>query len=189
LWPECRQQPLGEIPPEKLPALSSPDVEGTEVAQSPLEDALPAAALDPDAAAAPAEAVVLAACVESLARSPGNCTGVCGSIDDEAGVVVVAGDAPVDVSVDPNADEVGRVRGSDVPVTLVAPGLVCVALADVPATLVEDVLGVAAGFDEAFSCEGDGASTEELVWACVAPEATSHRMVAKMNGRIALSVP
>jgi hypothetical protein len=67
---------VGEIDPEKLPALSSPELDGTEVAQSPLDDALPAAALDPAAAAAPAAAVVLAACVESLARSPGNCTAV-----------------------------------------------------------------------------------------------------------------
>lgn len=156
--------------------------------------------LDPDAAAAPEEAVVLGACVESLARSPGNCRGICGLTEGEALVVVVAGDAPVEVSVDPSADEVGRVNGSVLVVALAAPGLVCVALGDVE---IVDVPVVPAALDEAFicaddSCDDAGALTDDPAWelavwelicACAAPDAASHRIVAKMNDRgIALSV-
>lgn len=181
------QQPLDEIAPEKLPALSSPEVDGTDVAHIPLEDALAAAVLDPDAAAAPEEAVVFGACVVSLARSPDNRTGVCGLTDGEALVAVVGGDAPVEVSVDRGADLVGRVSGSVVVVVLTVLGLLCVALGDAAAALVEDVPVLPAAFDEAFICEVGGVLTMEpvgeLVWACAAPDAASHRMVAKMNGR------
>jgi hypothetical protein len=145
--------------------------------------------LDPVAAAAPEEAVVLAACDESLARSPGSCRGVCGLTEGDALVVVVAGDAPVDVSVEPKADEVGRVNGSDVLVALAAPGLVWVALGDVEPV---DVPVVPAPFDDVFTGEDDAVLAGELigtlVCACAAAEAASHRTVAKMNGRcIALS--
>jgi hypothetical protein len=138
---------------------------------------------------------VLGACVESLARSPGNWTGVCGLTEGEALLEVVAGDAPVDVSVDPSADEVGKVNGSVPVVALAVPGLVCVALGDVK---IVDVPVVPTAFDEAFICEDDGCEDDgaltgvpvwELVCACAAPDATSHRIVAKMNGRrITLSV-
>lgn len=109
--------------------------------------------------------------------------------EGDALVVVVAGDAPVDVSVEPKADEVGRVNGSDVLVALAAPGLVWVALGDVEPV---DVPVVPAAFDEVFTGEDDGVLAGELigtlVCACAAAEAASHRTVAKMNGRcIALS--
>jgi hypothetical protein len=114
-------------------------------------------------------------------------------IDGEAPTVVVDGDAPVEVSVDPSADEVGSVKGSVALVALVVPGLLCVALVEVPVVPDEAALLASVAPEAAFICADDiplrGDAVVEPVWACAAPDAATHNMVARMNGRcIALSL-
>jgi hypothetical protein len=64
------QHPFDDRPPNKLPALDDPAVDGIDGAQSGVE-----AAAGTDAAVLGASAVVV------LGASPGNCTAVCGLTD------------------------------------------------------------------------------------------------------------
>jgi hypothetical protein len=89
-----------------LSALSSPVVVETEEEQSVLD--APALAAD---AAAGADAVVVGDCVAVFEVSPGNCTAVCGLIDDAALMPPSDPVAPVDPP-DSGIVEVGTLNGS-----------------------------------------------------------------------------
>ena len=96
-----------DIPPARLSALSSPVVEETEEEQSVLDAPAPALAAE----AAGADAVVVGDCVAVFEVSPGNCTAVCGLIDDAA-LLPPTDSAPVADPPDSGMVDVGTLNGS-----------------------------------------------------------------------------
>jgi hypothetical protein len=104
------QHPLSDKPPASSVRFTDPpSVEGTCGPQLLLEEAVPVAvpADDPDA-----DVVVFAVCVDVLDASPGNCTGISGSVDAFPFAVPVA--APPDaVPSEDGKTDVGTLNGSD----------------------------------------------------------------------------
>jgi hypothetical protein len=89
-----------------------PSVEGTCGPQLVLEEAAPAAvpADDPDA-----DVVAFAVCVEVFDASPGNSTGISGSVDDDDALPDPLFPAP---PCEDGKDDVGVLNGSDATVPL-----------------------------------------------------------------------
>jgi hypothetical protein len=119
------QHPRDDGPPNRLPGLNDPDVEGIDGEHSVVDGA------------AGADAVVLAAsAVVLLGASPGNCTALCGSTDAEAAEaladpVAPRSDGAAPLPVDPACKvDVGTLSGShpvDVEQAAAPPAPLCVA--------------------------------------------------------------